>query len=588
VSQLPGAVCIDQLDTLGRVRIYFPYDASLGNQEWKYRAYDADGNIVNNAGRIGYSLYYASLVNTQPIIPPGEMPPETECSAFTQDESGQVIVLQGDESAGQAISVKPNNFYAIQTTSGPWSNNGTNSYEVGLSDDNGATYSLLYRYAGILCSQSTDSDHVIVFFQAIQGKSYKLRVFDEAGNFDDNTGTIGVTLYGATNTIQAWDACSDTYIPHLIPLTDDQRKVPAQNENGVIVAAVEAGNTYGLEVTDEHTWNQVDLVPQFTAQVSDDSGATWQNMGAADFAICAVNITPSATGNQKRYRIYFTATANGIYRIRVLGLSYLGNWSPANFGYIMYKLYKVDLSDLPGADNGNGAYIPPNWKTACYETCNRPSAMGTTQLTILGGTINLPDIGGYLAAWIDYSRCAIQQYLTWCPEHTEALVGVFNQFSDREPFGTVLEIVDGMKGAQKSIVALESLGGESGQAYTPRSVLWQAGGGENGTDNGFSILPHVDTDSIWGGGQLDLNANYEAAVVAGGENATSVSEYLTFCNSTMGSVFGVLTTGVCDGINLARSKPWIWVSLQLLLDVSVMVMFYDYIMKNWINTGAFT
>jgi hypothetical protein len=575
--EFPYALCVVQLDTMHRVRIYFAYSNNI--YQWKFRARDTDGIYANNTGNIGYSLYY---VDNLQIYRPGN--PAMDCSKYSHTTPGTDIPIQANATAGHVLSLTANNLYAIETTLGPWSNNGANSFDVAISDD-GLTWNNLYEYPYILCATTgADTDHVLVYFQAMSGKTYRLRVHDPGGTFTDNSGSIVAKLYDAATTIADWNPCSDNYAFTEQSIPEDARHVAAQYSDGAGIPYIQNGKIYGLEISDKAGWSTAgSSAKRYDAEISDDGGTTWQVYQAADFISCAV-IKYSGDETTSRFRIIFTA--NGNYKLRVNGAD------PSNTGDLIYTLYTataVDLGSNIGGTTTPGAYVPPEWRTTCYEVCNRPDKLVTfVALTLppvtLGswGTFTIPyfyypvsDIGG----WIDYERCALQKFLSVCPEHIQALLSIRNMFDAREPFGTILEFENAATNVKTQIDSLVSSGGENNQQFGPYSVIWNIGGGETG-QSWSGILPSAQ-GTPWDGTPLDFSGVNDPAT--GGESYTTTA-YYAYCLIGMNGMIGEMAPTFCEGIGFIKTTMnWAFVGLQFILDLGTLYLAIIYFKRNWID-----
>ena len=575
--EFPYALCVVHLDTMGRVRIYFAYNHNM--VQWKFRARDTDGTYANNQGIIGYSLYYVDALQ---IYNPGN--PAMECSKYSHTDPGTSITLQANTGIGHLLTLTGNNIYAIETSSGPWSNNGSLSFDAAISDD-GYTWYNLYDYPYILCASiGTDSDHALIYLQAMPGKTYRLRVNDAGSVFTDNTGSMVATIYGATTTIADWNPCSDNYAFTELSIPEDARHIAAQYTDGTGIPYIQNGKIYGLEISDKASWSIAGTTtPRYDAEISDDGGSTWQLIPLASFASC-VTIKYEGDETTSRYRIIFTA--NGSYKLRVHGAD------PSNIGDLIYTLYTATAVG-PGSNIGgtttSGAYVPPEWKTTCYEVCNRPNSLFITATFSLGqisfgslGSVTfpnvslpLPDVGG----WIDYARCALQKFLSICPEHIQAILSIRTMFDTREPFGTILELETAANNIKTQLDTLVSSGGESSQQYSPYSVIWGSGGGETGQTWG-GVLPNSQ-GTPWDGTPLDFSGVSNPAT--GGESYTG-SAYYAYCLTGMSSMIGEMSTTFCQGIGFIKTTMnWAFIGLQFILDLGSLYLVFRYIKRNWID-----
>lgn len=573
----PAVVCATQLDTLGKYRIIFPYTSSDKGYLAKFLAYDLDSVRTNNTGTLGYNLYYADYLADS--ADPQSPPEENGCTNYTHEGTGTEYTLDATLRQGVAITLTGGDMYAVETSEGPWSNNGSSSYDVGISDDGGVTWYQLYDYPGSVCSQTTDTDHYVTYFQALTGKSYKLRAQDAGDVYADNDDDITVTVYGATAPDSQWLPCSQSYVAPLVQIPDDQRTIPAQNSDGVGISYITAGNIYGLEITDEHAWRPLGgSVDMYTAQVSDDGGATWQDMPTADFVSCAVYISTDTDESNARYRIYFTA--DGSYRIRVKGSA----WA-SNQGYLMYKLYKVDsVVDLPDPNpdpQDPGPYIPPEWGQACYTACNRPTSVfvwstiasfsvsfGTLgTVTFPGIPVPMPDAAG----WLEYGRCGLQKYLAWCPEHSEALAAAGDDVLDRYPFLYISEAVDLFEFVNDTIYSFEWSDNQvdGGGEVVPQTFSPSGGEPAQQGDNFLeTILPVLDDTSPWNGGDVTF-----VPAVGGGE----ISDCQLAFESRIGATMTQLFCGVSNLLDSASLSP----KLRFYFNIGAVLLFavwlYNYV-----------
>jgi hypothetical protein len=576
VEEFPTAACVIQLDTMGRYRIYFPYDPSL--LTWKFRAADENGTYSDNTGVAGYTLYYVDRLQ---IYTPGDS--AMECSPkYEHAATGATITLQANTAVSHTLNFTGGNLYAIESSGGPWSNNGALSFGIAIST-NGTDWKAIYDFDYALCaSTGADGNHAIVYFQAMPGVSYRVRVDDPGNNFSDNSGSINLIVYPASTTINDWTACDSNYIFSEINIPLANRTVPAQFQEGTSIPYIESGKYYALEITDEAYWDptSIGMDHRYDVDISKDGGASWQPYQSADFVSCAIQTSRGANAFGNRYKIVFKADGN--YKLRSHAVALIG--FPQRIGNVVYKLYEVNPTEAPaapGTQYGSKGYISPDWKTTCYEACNRPLSLFVTVDINFGslGSVPLPipDVMG----WVDYSRCAIQKFLSWCPEHTQALLSIMHVFDGHEPFGTLIEVESGFQGVKTELAGITTIGGE-GEQFTPRSVIWGTGGGEGG-DTWAGLLPTAKGTPWEEGGQLDFST-VETTGTLGGEFGTS---YKAYCQQATVSIFGQFSDGFCSGITLLKStlNP-VFVGMQLVVDLGALFLAISYIKRNWIDAGA--
>jgi hypothetical protein len=63
--------------------------------------------------------------------------------------------------------------------------------------------------------------------------------------------------------------------------------------------------------------------------------------------------------------------------------------------------------------------------------------------------------------------------------------------------------------------------------------------------------------------------------------------YWTYCSGVFQDYIGAKTSSsMCQLITVARTIPWVWTCLQLLLDVGALATLKQYVMAKWIDMGA--
>jgi hypothetical protein len=584
-----GAECVQQIDPIGHVRVFF--DASK-ERTWKFRVHDPDETITNNLGQFGYNLYYGINLSI-PIPDSPDLPLPGFCDDYyTRAETGVTITLLGENGAGIPLPlVEPDTIVAIQVIDGPWKNGGTESYLTSISDDNGASYTNLVDYVGIVCKeQSPDNDHPLTYLYGREGKDYRVRVGDAAGNFDDNTLMIQMTIYtsSASPIIDPWQSCSTAYDLVEVPLDESTRTIGAAQLGGVSVSGITPGMKYALEISGEGVgWSPLGYYSgYYSAEVSDDNGGTWVDFPSADFADCAVRLTNEDTPEKDRFRIYFTAEAGVTYRIKVT--------SPPAIGYIRYRLYRTTVHVTPLPDTPVIPPIPPFEWGGCNVICQRPAglfsfssmSLGSVSFGTLGTvtfpsiTLPVPNVGG----WVDYARCQIVTYFAWCDSHTQALQNLLVITTDKEPFGSIQDIVDGYTIVNSSLDDMMNSGGES---FAPQSVIWGGGGGGETSVTTWRGLLHMDNSNPLFGGDFDFTGGGLDVPGSGGESY--IDAYTVNCNAFAGGYLGNAANGFCWGMGLVHSLSWgatILMAMQLLMDLVLILSFIAYIMSKWIGSGV--
>ena len=614
----PGVVCAVPLDPVGHIRVYLPLNLIV-NYWLRVQEVGTAPNWADNSGSLTFSIYEASQLKT-PEYTTGTMPDATGCdSTYTKGAASSTIHIYSNNDAGVTLpDFTSGHIYAIETTLGPWSNNGTNSYEVAISVDNGASWTNLVAYASALCAESPDGNHLLVFFQALAGRTYKLRVYDPGNVYSDNTGSIGIILYdNVTSTVNPWGSCSGNYI--LSQITVANTTIPTTGISiltglagpPVTIGDIQPGKTYAIEISNGSWWYQTTLpgTHYYASQISKDNGSYWDSFGPSlTWATCVVQTNQSTVTDQKIYRVYFTAGTSS-YQMRISAAD-LDAAVSGNLNYILYSTVPSNTqTPVTNPVTTVPPIVPPAWDIACYESFLRPSGLFEDvnfQLPSISfgtlGTITFPNIPLPLPAidsWISYLEWSVRSFFAWCPDDTAALGAIPTTLAGYEPFGTINDTVVIFKTLENNVTALQSSGGE-GQNFAPYSVVFGAGGGQ-GSGGWQGILPVLGTDSPWLGGKLKWGNGSDTGGASGGESpitalpavpsapgiSSTSQAYDDYCQTIMLPHLGAsASVGLCGALTLAKTAPLIWVLIQLLSDVGSIMLFIQYIQRKWIDAGA--
>lgn len=580
--------------------------ASDGTVSYRLRVDDDAENFVDNTG---FVLYEWSMINTSRMEQAGAPEPGA-CDVRYSHETeptGSITFLASSSSGVYVpgIAAVPLAI-AIETVGGPWLNNGIgeSQYDVALSDDNGVTWHLIWEYIGEQCyQQSGDESHVLVYLNAIAGKQYKVRVFDEDGNFAANTGSMGINVYTqAANTMDQWTNCGDNYYGLKPISTSDSNKlktsnvlldlllmmvgftdpvsealaaagalidtaqhvsgIPSNLANGVLVnGQILTGQQYAIQIYGGPWYPDAsDDTPHFDVELSDNNGVTWyDDPSLLPGMQCLLTVTPH---NEEGYiRLYFYAQPGAVYRIRVAdSTSYMDD-----HGSMDYALFQVTQQDVT-------LYTPgqvDDWAEACTAppTPPAPPAAPSSVFDVVGW---LGYIGGLVANipdWIVYSISSLKFFFLFCPEHLAALQMVPQIFADREPFATVLSIIDLVQKLKASYEALKW-----DNEFAPPDVFNQGEGGGVENENQVSLLePITDPNSALNNGPLFHS-------IEGGGAAPISSAYLAACqgsvNPILGSRFGF---GVCYSFAYIRAQPNVLYWMELGWEIMWLILFVSYI-----------
>ena len=639
LQDAPGVVCAVPLDPIGHIRVYLPL--SLVNNYWvRAQALGISQNWPVYSGSLTFSIYKATDL-TAPGYTPGPMPGATVCdSYYTKGTAGASYVINGSEESGVSVSFTSGHVYGIETSAGPWHNNGVDSYEVAISEDGGGTWTNLVAFAASVCAESPDGNHLLVYFQALAGRSYRFRVYDPGDDYTDNTGSINIIRYdNVVVGIAPWSTCGDNY--SLVQVTVPENIIPTStlmnNTKGPPVnIPLTAGASYAIEISQASGWYVLNASPQLyyhAADISKDNGSNWTKFGpdasGSPFgATCVLQTNQATDANQATYRVYFTAGI-GAYQMQIDATG-LGTTDPmieirGNLNYILYQTSPISTQNPPVNPPGSPIITPPEWNLACYEKYLRPSGFfEETNFQIpsinLGtlGTITFPVFNLPMPAldqWISYLEWSVRSYFAWCAEDTAALGAIPTTLNGYEPFGTIADSVSIMRTLQSDVTSAQTAGGASGQSYAPYSVLFNTGGGADSSNSFQGILPVLGADSPWTGGQLKWG---NSGGTSGGESSggiftgnrlqggtspitalaptqplsasggsVSTSSYYYYCTGLLIPHVGQSTAvGECAALALAKTAPLIWILVQLLADAGALFTLFLYIQKKWVDGGA--
>ncbi len=354
----PFVECINQTDQVGHVRAYFALDEQVDPFEfvrywYAIRARDPGGDYTDNSGSFSYRLY--SATNLQMVVP-GTVPEVDGCSEFSHVAMAtSTTIIQANDEGGSRLgtgTLTPG-IYALVVDGGPWQDNSVDSYSVEISSDDGDTWEDLEDYPYLLCSQSADGDHYMIYVQAQDGQVWRARVNDSTGNYANNTLTISMIVYAGATSIDANPTCDEGYTMTYI----GEYTISSILENGNVIAEIISGGIYSIVVTNEYAWFDDGIGDgSYLLDISDDNGSTWTALN--DYAdLCSIQ-----TDNNGLFTIYFNSV-DGPYKLRVADDA---NWL-ANLGKVIVRLYS--------AQSTTGDTLPPQWVVACDEIQDRPDSV---------------------------------------------------------------------------------------------------------------------------------------------------------------------------------------------------------------------
>jgi hypothetical protein len=579
--------CTNHVDKVGHVKIFFALDEQTNPNQFLTYYYGIrvtdNGSYTDNTGSIGYRLYDAQLLQEQP--PGGAV--ERGCLNYSHDTSPfNTIIVPSSWSNGVSIPNLDNNkLYALLVTGGPWKDNGTNSYNLSISNNNGDTWTDFIDYPDIICYTLNDTYHYLIYVKGATGAEWRVKVRDTDNNYSNNTLSINVDVFNALGNIDLWPKCVDNVNQTEVPLGDETRKIPGNDGGGKLLDKIVKDKSYSILITNESQWFEGgSSTGSYSVEITDDGGVNWIPIEDYGHIACGEKFTDG------RIQIYFTAQSNN-YKLRV-------NDGDDNFlsntGNVYYQLYTtVVLGPNPGPNPGPPGTTPaPEWVTACNERYTRPNSFFTIyDANLISGVtfhIPIPRVG----EWLDYLRNSITYFLAWCPSHTEALLNIGNIYTNKEPIATITQLLDMVKYFKDLITTYSSIGGTSDPALISQepdlfSDSNSIGGGGEGPHIPPSTNPWAifmigsanESNSVWYGGKLNMAASL------GTSDLTSMASYQTLCQNKFTTLFGIGTPSFCSLISMLRySKVITWILLGLDIFVVIwLIIYYEprYLKRFW-------
>jgi len=313
--------------------------------------------------------------------------------------------------------------------------------------------------------------------------------------------------------------------------------------------AILPANTYRLDVFGG-PWND-GTSNLYDTDISDDGGATWQPFDEYSASLC-FNEGTDANGYWGHQ--YFDADGTQAFRLRVHDTGvYTDNTSS-----MLYMLHSVEfmpeLVDPPDDDEEDEEETGqvPGWAVGCYEVCYRPTSIIQ------------------VSQWLEFGRCELMRWLSWCPWHTYALRNLQAEFMTREPFATAYAMVDVVNQVEAEVSSYE-WGGECGVGGYG-SLACEGGGVGQDVLDGLQAFATLPQDSPYNGGSIDLFP------------ATSTTPYGIFCQHQMIQVVGTrMATGLCWGMNVVDQIGYLaW--MQWIYDLSVAIIFIIYVYHRFLKS----
>lgn len=150
-----------------------------------------------------------------------------------------------------------------------------------------------------------------------------------------------------------------------------------------------------------------------------------------------------------------------------------------------------------------------------------------------------------LAAWLDYERCMIEQFVWWGPSQQATLQAIPTLLSSKEPFNTIGQISDGVQKMQTEVATVQW--GSSGMVGMNDPV----------TQSPNQILKPLifGQSDPWGTGRINLGLHASSPALS------------VYCSTKLSSLLSArLSEGMCFALNLMMGigyLPWI----QMLVNI---------------------
>jgi hypothetical protein len=585
-----GADCIAPLDQLGHLSVYFTVPDSDYGADYRLRVNDT--SFSGNTGSMGFILF-STMVDS---VPPG-----VSCTDYSYDPVADLLysvnVLASKE-AGEPMmtaTLTYGNIYAIKITNGPWHEASGGADEWGMQiksaggnnwNDPANTWYDLMDWPYTLCPDVNGHDYT-VFFKAEYGQG-GINVRADSTTFSNNTGSRTASLYNVSH--ENGPVCffgKEKYQlfeePHVNEKADMGNFIGHPNTQ----PGLAPGIVYGIET--KNNWFD-NGVQSDKLEVSSDGGASWYEIKDHPNVNCANYVMGQTIAE-------FNVNIGEVWRIRVKDGD--DNWFN-NTGAEGYIIYEVDdpnnpLTEPPGPfPNVPAEPWLGQWAgAACDATISRPQfdgIMPTFTSPAPMTSSDIFDLGNYLGEWVsavvaylggwftafsnvgmivssytEYASMSVQQYFAWCDRHTQAIVAMPGLFYTVEPFGSMKELAEVGDETQQAINGYGS-GGENVDMLKPQSVLMPSGGQ---TAQIINILTSLPASSPYNNGKISIRD-------------TGARVYATDCNKSLTPAIGTkLGAGICFGADMmVTTGVSIW--MQLIFELSILVMFVLYIFKTWI------
>lgn len=238
----------------------------------------------------------------------------------------------------------------------------------------------------------------------------------------------------------------------------------------------------------------------------------------------------------------------------------MGQWLWNVFGFAWLTLESV----LQNVWDNLGIFF--NWATASIP------AMINSIISDLGRLWN------YAVGWLEYIRVSATGFFLWCPEHTAAVVDMYNQVQQREPFFTFIKI-KGFIVATKMKFDSYAWGVGNNSAVVPFMNAVSGSQQYTAANQNPSFLKSVagDLSSPYNGGLVQIRPTTTLRSLRG-----AGTDY-TVCTANIKSTWGTsgLSKGFCLVMNLTKAIEMDYF-INSLIVISAIIIFLNYFIRKFL------
>lgn len=166
-------------------------------------------------------------------------------------------------------------------------------------------------------------------------------------------------------------------------------------------------------------------------------------------------------------------------------------------------------------------------------------------------------------AWLDYEFCGVKQFVSWCPAQSMTLAAIPTYFTDKEPIGTIDELLDTGSAMSTQVASygwVPTPADDGKGTYELMSIPDVSMFIIGPTSPEAKAKGNVKADSPYNGGKI----NFMQSDVKG------ASKFQTDCYTRMMALTGTgMAPGLCYAFNVIIQKG-LWAWLQFFINVFAM------------------